>query len=495
MEKLADQRGSARIVEPNRRQLFLETRDLDRLLPPDHLARAVWEFVKGLDLSRLYAEIKSVEGDVGRPATDPAVLVALWLYASVDGVGSARKVDRLCREHDAYRWICGGVPMNYHTLADARTKAGGFADELLISSLAALMHAGVVDVTRVAQDGLKVRASAGAGSFHREEKLVALVAASEERIKQLRKDLEQGDNAASPGEKAARERAAVERRDRLKAALDAIPGIREQRRKNDRRPQADREPPAPDGDDGTPGPGEPDPTPPSPKPAEQATGSEPPASSVVLPDVPDSQDSASVEASGVMSRGPRNDGKREVRASTTDVDARVMKMSDGGYRPAFNVQVVTAIGGAVLAFFVTNSGADQPHLEPMVAKFRSLFGTLPKDWLADGGFVNIAVIDRLESAGLRLCMPPPKPRKELRSRYEPAPKDPLSVAAWRQRMGTEEARKLYEKRGATAELTNAVLRNNGLTKLMVRGVERAKGVVLMHLMAVNMMRTIAISYV
>ncbi len=113
-------REEPRIQRPNRAQILLRPVNLEALLPPDHQARAVWAFVEGLDLSPIYGEIKAVEGAPGRPPIDPKILMALWLYATIDGVGSAREVDRLCREHAAYQWVCGGVSVNYHTLSDFR---------------------------------------------------------------------------------------------------------------------------------------------------------------------------------------------------------------------------------------------------------------------------------------------------------------------------------------------------------------------------------------
>jgi len=99
----------------NRTQVELTPTDLEALLPPGHAARLIWRFVEGLDLGRFYDAIGSRTDTGGRPAIDPKILVAVWLYATVDGVGSAREVDRLCYSHDAYRWLRGGVTVNYHT--------------------------------------------------------------------------------------------------------------------------------------------------------------------------------------------------------------------------------------------------------------------------------------------------------------------------------------------------------------------------------------------
>jgi transposase len=141
--------------------------DLESLLAPDHQARTVWAFVEGLDLTPLYEKILSVKGHAGRSAIDPAILMALWLYATLDGVGSARGLERLCESHDAYRWICGGVSVNYHTLSDFRVGTGEYLDQQLTVCVASLMAEGLVELKRVAQDGIRVRASAGASSFRR----------------------------------------------------------------------------------------------------------------------------------------------------------------------------------------------------------------------------------------------------------------------------------------------------------------------------------------
>ena len=155
--------GPARYETANRTQIELTPTDLEALLPPGHAARLVWRFVEGLELSAFYATIKAREGRAGRPPIDPKILIALWLYATIDGVGSARELDRLCYSHDAYRWLRGGVSVNYHTLSDFRVGHEAALDDLLTQSIATLRHRGIVTLARVAQDGTKVRASAGAG--------------------------------------------------------------------------------------------------------------------------------------------------------------------------------------------------------------------------------------------------------------------------------------------------------------------------------------------
>ena len=175
--------GVARVLLPNRVQLELRACDLESLLPEGHRARLVWAWVERADLGAMYASIRAVEGGSGRAAIAPEILFALWLYATLEGVGSARALARLTQEHDAYRWICGGVSVNYHTLSDFRSAHGETFDALLTDSVAVLLAEGVVSLKRVAQDGIRVRASAGAASFRRGATL-------EECLEQAREQVE-----------------------------------------------------------------------------------------------------------------------------------------------------------------------------------------------------------------------------------------------------------------------------------------------------------------
>jgi transposase len=223
--------GEPRLLRPNRQQLELRPADLEGRLPAEHRARVVWQFVEGLDLGPLYAAVRAVEGHAGRPAIDPAILMALGLYATLEGVGSAREVARLCADHDASRWVCGGVAVNYHTLADFRVGSGDYLDEGLTTSVAALMAEGLVGLQRVAHDGVKVRASAGAGSFRRGARLERLVAEATAQVEALKRQVHDDPGATARRVAAARQRAARERQDRVARALAQLPAVAARRKK------------------------------------------------------------------------------------------------------------------------------------------------------------------------------------------------------------------------------------------------------------------------
>src|SRR5271154_6033772 len=200
--------GGARVIRPDRAQTRWDFVDLEGLLPADHRARVVWGFVERLDLTSLYSAVGSREGAAGRPAADPAVLLALWLYGTVEGVGSARALERLVERDLAYRWLAGGVPVNYHGLADFRVDHVAILDQLLSESVTALIAEGLVSLDEITVDGTKVRASASKNSFKSEGYLARLEAAVDERLAALKAELAIDPAAGSLRRRAARERAA-----------------------------------------------------------------------------------------------------------------------------------------------------------------------------------------------------------------------------------------------------------------------------------------------
>src|SRR3954451_23244624 len=191
-------RGAARLRMAERRQVELRAISLEDLVPADHRVRLVWRFVEGLDLSGFQ---QGGGGQPGHPPADPRILVALWLFATIEGIGSARAVARLCDEHIAYQWLCGGVGMNAKTLADFRVDHGTLLERLLVDSFTALVRAGVASLDRIAQDGVRVRASAGAASFRRDSTLEGCRSAAEQAVRDLRAEVNGDPGALSRGGK------------------------------------------------------------------------------------------------------------------------------------------------------------------------------------------------------------------------------------------------------------------------------------------------------
>jgi transposase len=224
--------GKPRLRRPIRDQIEMRWASLDELLEADHSARVVWAAVCKLDLKSWLGEIKAVEGHVGRDATDPRLLVALWTFATLKGIGSAHQLARLCQGEERslpYQWLCGGVSVNYHMLSDFRSQGGEKWDELLTQIVGTLLDAGLVKMDRVAQDGMRVRASAGKGSFHRRSTLEECLQAAREQVETLKRLAEEDTAELTQRQRAARERAARERLERIEEAMRQCEELQRQR--------------------------------------------------------------------------------------------------------------------------------------------------------------------------------------------------------------------------------------------------------------------------
>jgi transposase len=221
-------RSLPRLRMAERRQVELRAVTLDDLVPDDHRVRLVWRFVEALDLTALHATIKAVEGQPGHPPPDPRILVALWLFATIEGIGSAREVARLCQEHIACQWLCGGVGMNAKILGDFRIAHCAVLERLLIDSFTALIQAGVASLERVAQDGVRVRAAAGAASFRRHSTLQDCRDKAAETVRRLREEADKDPAASQRRQAAARRRAAADRDRRVRDALAVAEALQAQ---------------------------------------------------------------------------------------------------------------------------------------------------------------------------------------------------------------------------------------------------------------------------
>src|SRR5882724_6557237 len=432
-EPSATAEPAPRMLLAERNQIELRVVDLEATISLDHPARNVWAFVERLDLSALYGAIGSVEGRAGRAAIDPKILLALWLYATVDGVGSAREIERLTEAHDAYRWICGGVKVNHHTLSDFRCARVELLDEWLTHSVAVLMEQDLVTLERVAQDGMRVRASAGAASFRRRSTLERCLAEAQAQVQALKHEIEADPDASNRRRRAARERAALERQERVAQALEQLAQVEEQKKK---KPVAKKE----------------------------------------------------------HESDKQYKKRSEPRASSTDSEARVMKMADGGYRPAYNIQFTTATDSQIIVGVdVNNIGSDLGQLSPMLDQVEQRYGERPAQWLVDGGYARHDDIEDAEGRGTTVYAPVPKPKDPSRDPHVALLDDSEAIAQWRERMGSDAAKDIYKQRAATAECVNAIARGRGLAQFVVRGLNKVKAVALWYALAHNLMRAVTLA--
>lgn len=424
-------RAAVRLRRPERRQVEMVVQCADDLVKANHPVRRVQAVVETVDVSRFAEPIKAREGRAGRDATDPQLLVSLWLYACIRGIGSARELARRCVESAPFRWLCGGVTVNHRLLSDFRTDHGEALDDLLTQVIASLVDQGVVQVSRVSQDGVRVRVSAGASSFRREERLQELLRLARQHVRELAEQVELPEYAAlAARQKGARQRALADQQKRLQQAIAQLPELKKKQ--------------------------------------EEAA-----------------------EKAGWGERGRRIRDK-QLRVSTTDAEARVMKMADGGFRPALNVQLATDTASrAIVGVEVSNEGSDSAGLsEPMRQQVEQRSGQKVEQHLLDGGYLRQQDLETAQQQGVELFVPP-KPARNPQNRgreLEVKAGDGEAVRAWKQRMASAEGKEIYKQRAATSETVNADLRSHrGLTQITVRGLHKAKCVALWCALAYNVM--------
>jgi transposase len=380
----------------------------------------------------LYERIAAREGEPGRPPIEPKLLLALWLYATLRGVGAAREVERLCTSDIGFQWLCGGVGVNYHTLSDFRVGNGALLSRLLSWSVAVLVKEGLVSLDRLSLDGLRVRAAAGAASFRRGESLKKCLDKARALVEALSREVADDPAAQDRRRRAARERAAADRVARIDAAQKRHAQLQEERA---RRERTNRE---------------------------------------------------------------QTKKQKEPRASTTDPEARVMKMPDGGFRPAYNGQlrakasspaIAEPVSGIILGVAVDTTGSDHGWIKPMVEEVNGRFGRTPKELLVDGGYSSADDVEwaaQPENGAVALFMAATQ-SKHGGDPYAPRERDGPAVAAWRQRMASTAGQAIYKLR-SIHECINAHLRQRRLHQLTVRGVAKVKTIFLWHALAHNIRR-------
>jgi transposase len=413
---------AVRVQRPERRQIEIRSAALDQMIARDHRVRAVWLYVESLDVSPLYRDIQSVEGGVGRDAVDPKILLALWMFATIEAVSSARHLARLTERDLPYMWICGGVGVNYHLLSDFYTAHGEFLDELLTDTIATLMDQKIVTLETVGHDGMRVRASAGSSSFRRQSSLEQCREEAAEQVRKLREEREQdgGQDTSNARQRAAVERAARERLERVEQALKQLPDLQRQKEK-------------------------------------------------------------------------RKKGKGEkARCSSTDPDARNMKMGDGGFRPAYNVQFATdGDTRIIVSVDVINNGSDGGQMAPMHAEVCERYGKKPNHYVVDGGFVTNGDVTAVEKAGTKVIGPmthEDRIQKRGGDPHERRSDDTDEMYEFRQRMKTDEAKAIQRTRPSIAEFPNAECRNRGLRQFRVRGLPKVYTSTLWYVITFNFMR-------
>ncbi len=397
---------------------------MDDLLPKDHLARDVWQYVEALDLAIILGKIDAVEGEVGRPATDPKIYLTLWLFATLKSINSARIIENYCREHDAFKWICGGVKVNHHSLSDFKTDHGDQLNDLLTQSVALLSKNNIISLEKVSQDGIRVRASAGSASFRREATLEEHLVLANQLVNDLNEEAEKNPGACRTRIEAAEHRAAKEKVQKIESALNELNEIVAEKEKTLKKQR----------------------------------------------------------------KKIQQEDIKKIRVSTTDADARIMSMACKGFRPAYNVQFAsTNKGKAIIGVDVLKQSSDAGQAIQMIEQVKSRYGIIPNAWMVDGGYDSHEQTDIIEEQyeNCTLYMPVRTP-KDGGDPHKKRAEDSKAVGELRERMGKEESKEIYRERAATAELVNAQSRNKGLQQFRVRGIDKVKCVALLYAIVQNM---------
>ena len=388
---------------------------LDDLVPLDHPVRSIVSIVETLDLRALDARIASTCVVGGRPAIEPRILLSLWMYGTSQGEAFASEIARRTRTDDVYRWICGGVAVSERTLGMFRKDGASVLDALLTQVLGALMHEGLIDLHRIAQDGTRVRASVAASSFSRKATLENKLSEARAHVAAL-KAMTFDPKQTHAARKAA-ERAAEDRARRIERAIERVTKLVE-------------------GKDAT-----------------------------VI-----------------------DDKKKAPRASTTDPECTRMKMPDGGFRPAYNVQFATVGDGSgiIAGVDATARGNDFGEIEAMVEQVAARTGVRPSEVLVDGGYMKLADIEAVENKGS--CVFAPEPKKKASDAGRTASERSTTLIGFFERIESAEGKAVYKQRGETAELSNAHAKSRyGLSTILLRGVRGALTMALMVALTKNIL--------
>ena len=455
-----------RLKPINREQMMLRPVEVERLVAEDHEVRGIWEFVGRVDLSQYYEEIEVVEGEAGRPAMDPRLMISLWVYAYSKGISSAREISRLCEYDPAYQWLTGLEAINYHTLSDFRVEHKEGLDELFMQILGLLSAEGLISLERVMHDGSKIKACASADTFRREEKIRAHLEAAREQVEQ------RGDprwaEEVSPRVAKARQRAVREKQQRLEMALQELEKVRGSKSGREAKEQARVSM-----------------TDPEARVMKQPDGGYAPSYNVQI--------STDAKEKVIVGIGVSQSGSDygELVPGVDRVEANVRQepgqvVVDGGFTSRDNILAMSERGVDLIGSMGTGTsqsagqmkrrGVD-PGFYPEAFHYDAVSDTYlcpaGKILRADGeekrpGRTNYkyraCARDCRRCSFRQKCCPQNGPRSIVRGVDAP------EVAAFIAKMETHEAKKIYGQRGAVAEFPNAWIKEKiGLRQFRLRG--------------------------
>jgi transposase len=420
--------GIARKYAPiNRYQTNLLYSSLDCQLPANHQARVVWKFVENLDLTEFIEPISTIEWGSGRPAIHPKILIALWIYGISEGIVSSRKIAKYSKEHWGFAWICGNVSVGHHALSGFRAKYAHLFQELVVQSISLLVHNDLLELKQISQDGVKIQANASKASFHRKKTLKEMKAEVSKHIRTLEHQQKNGEMERAEREQKSRELIqAQEKEKRFKKALSELE--KHKNEKNENRIKHNK-------------------------------------------------------------NKLSNQEISQMRVSTTDPECRNMRMADGSYKSAYNIQIATEVNSELaVGLKVTQAGTDGGQMLPMYQYLKCTYEQAVDHYLADLGYKNAQDLEAMFEEGVSVYMPTKGTALSLKKRVlsDNNKKVPLAQRDWIERMETDEGNKLYSRRIRSSETINAYFRNHGLGRILVKGLGNINGMLGLFCLAYNL---------
>lgn len=418
------QRGNARTKTPQRQQIEMTFLSLDQWLDKSHRVRDIWQYVESLDLSELYSPIKATRDNVGRDPIDPQILFCLLLFATLEGISSCRRIAELTTRDIAYLWICGGVSVNHHRLSDFRVQHAQFLEKLLTQTIGVLMHHELITLETIGHDGMRVRASAGSGSFKRQGTLEAALEQAQQHVATVLEQQDDDHDGGNARQQAAQERAAREKQERLEAALLEMEDMQEKykKRRGENSKGKRSEPRASKTD-------------PEARRMKMGDNGFRPAMNVQLASDGDAQLVVAVNVTSQGSDAGLMKPMYDQVCETYEVTPKKY-LADGGFGKKDDVTFLEQCGTEVYT--------------PLLNEEKEL------------------------AAG--------------KDPYAARAKESEQMTEFRQRMGTDQAKTIYRTRAQIAEFPHADCRNRGLTQFKVRGLVKAKAQTLWHVLVYNYLR-------
>jgi len=425
-------------IAGNRDQLLLLPPSVDKWVPMDHVVRFIWDCVSQINKFAFYSSY----GREGRPPYDPAMMLAVLIYAYSEGIRSSRKIAKACAEQLPFRWLTGNVVPDHCAVARFRSRHEELLRKVFVDALRLCHEAGLVNLGKIFLDGTKLKANASLESNRRLEQLEKEVAQMFEEAKKVdsEEDEEFGPDQSGDGLPKPLQ-SAQGRLERLQAAKERLEKEAAAERKEQEEKIRARE-------------------------AQEA--------------------STGQKKRGRKPNDPEEAVDHDRKANVTDPDSRIMKTRHE-YIQGYNGQTVVTEDQIIVSMAVTQEENDLHQLEPMIEETKRTIGEAGIDkplgaMAADAGYWRDDLdVPGMEEEGPILVITTKKDWKQRKACEEQEPPRGRipRTATTRERMDrrlkTKKGRETYKLRGRTIEpVFGQIKKIFGFVGFMRRGVRAAQ---------------------